>query len=37
MGLNPFREHRTTAMDIAMVVGALLLTVAVVVWALTGG
>ena len=36
MGLNPFREHQTSAMDIAMVVGAILLTVAVVVWALMG-
>jgi hypothetical protein len=36
MGLNPFREHRTSAMDIAMVIGALLLTVAVVAWALMG-
>jgi hypothetical protein len=36
MGLNPFREHRTSAMDVAMVIGALLLTVAVVAWALMG-
>lgn len=36
MGLNPFREHRTSAVDIAMVIGALLLTVAVVAWALMG-
>ena len=36
MGLNPFREHRTSAVDIALVIGALLLTVAVVAWALMG-
>ncbi len=37
MGLNPFREHRNTAFDIAMVVGALALTLGVVLWAMFGG
>ena len=36
MGLNPFREHRTSTLDVVMVVGAILLTVAVVAWALMG-
>ena len=37
MGLNPFREHRNTAFDIAMVVGAIALTIGVVLWAMFGG
>lgn len=36
MGLNPFREHRTSTSDVLMVAGAILLTVVVVVWALMG-
>jgi hypothetical protein len=37
MGLNPFREQTRTWLDIAMVVGALVLTVAAVLWALFAG
>lgn len=37
MGFNPFREQRRTAFDVAMVVGALVLTVGVVLWAMFGG
>jgi hypothetical protein len=34
MGFNPFRPQTRTALDIAMVVIALLATAAVVVWAI---
>jgi hypothetical protein len=34
MGFNPFRPQTKTALDIAMVVIALLATVAVVIWAI---
>ena len=34
MGLNPFRQQENTTFDIAMVVVALIVTVAVVVWAI---
>jgi hypothetical protein len=37
MGLNPFREQRRTAFDIAMVVGAVVVTIGVVLWAMFGG
>jgi hypothetical protein len=37
MGLNPFRPQSTTSFDIAMVIGAIALTIAVVLWALFGG
>lgn len=37
MGLNPFREQRKTAFDIAMVVGAIALTIGIVLWAMFGG
>jgi hypothetical protein len=37
VGFNPFREHKRTALDVAVVVGALLLTLAALVWAITGG
>ena len=37
MGFNPFRKQERSAMDIAMVVGALLLTAAAVGWAFFGG
>jgi hypothetical protein len=36
MGFNPFRKHRTNALDIALVVGAMLIAVAMVVWAMVG-
>ncbi len=38
MGLNPFRggDQRTSKADIAMVVGAIAATVAVIVWAFVG-
>jgi len=34
MGFNPFRPQTKTALDIAMVVIALLATAAVVIWAI---
>jgi hypothetical protein len=34
MGFNPFRPQTRTALDIAMVVVALLATVAVIIWAI---
>lgn len=37
VGFNPFREHQRSALDIALVVGALVLTLGAVVWAVTGG
>jgi hypothetical protein len=37
MGFNPFREQRKTAFDVAMVVGALALTIGLVLWAMFGG
>lgn len=37
MGLNPFRPQSKTAFDVAMVIGAIALTAAVVLWALFGG
>jgi hypothetical protein len=36
MGLNPFRQHRRTAADYVMVVGAVVVCVALVLWALLG-
>ena len=36
MGFNPFRPHERDPADIAMVVGAVLLTVGVLAWALWG-
>jgi hypothetical protein len=36
MGLNPFRQHRRTPADYVLVVGALLVTFALVLWALFG-
>jgi hypothetical protein len=36
MGLNPFRQQRKTAVDVAMVIGTILVTAALVLWALTG-
>jgi hypothetical protein len=37
VGFNPFREHEKTALDIAMVVIAVLATVAVIAWAILSG
>jgi hypothetical protein len=36
MGLNPFREQRNTVFDVVMVVVALAVTAAVVIWAIAG-
>ena len=36
MGLNPFRPQKKNPMDVAMVVGALTLTIAAVAWAFLG-
>ena len=36
MGFNPFRKHRRNLLDIAIVVGFLALTLAVVLWAFFG-
>lgn len=36
MGFNPFREQKRTAVDVALVIGALLLTAAAVLWAVAG-
>lgn len=37
MGFNPFREEKHDVFDVAMVVVALLVTLALVVWAFIGG
>jgi hypothetical protein len=36
MGLNPFRQHRHSAADYLMVLGAVVVCVALVVWAFLG-
>jgi hypothetical protein len=36
MGLNPFHQHRRTPADYLMVVGAVLVCVALVLWAFLG-
>jgi hypothetical protein len=36
MGLNPFRDHDTSAFDIALVVVFAVITAGVVAWALLG-
>ena len=36
MGFNPFRKHRTNALDIALVIGAMLVAAGLVAWALMG-
>jgi hypothetical protein len=36
MGLNPFRQHRRSTADYLMVVGAVVVCVALVVWAFLG-
>lgn len=37
MGFNPFRPQRKTAADLVMVVAALAVTLAVVLWAFLAG
>ena len=37
VGLNPFRAQSKSGLDIAMVVGALVLTLLVILWAVFGG
>jgi len=36
MGLNPFRPHRRSYGDLAVMAGALIVTAALVAWALLG-
>ena len=36
MGLNPFRQHRRTPVDYLMVVGAVVVCLALVLWAMLG-
>jgi hypothetical protein len=36
MGLNPFRQHRRSAADYAMVLGAVLVCAALLAWAFLG-
>jgi hypothetical protein len=36
VGLNPFRQHRRSPADILMVVAALVVCLALVLWALLG-
>jgi hypothetical protein len=36
VGFNPFREHRRTAFDIVLVVVAIVVTLALVAWAISG-
>ena len=37
MGFNPFRKQERRAADLVMVVGTVLVTAALVIWAFTGG
>ena len=37
MGFNPFRKQQKSVADVAMVVGALILTGVAVAWAFLGG
>jgi hypothetical protein len=37
MGFNPFRAQRKTAVDVALVIGTVLITVALVLWAVLSG
>jgi hypothetical protein len=37
VGFNPFREHEKSALDIAMVVVAILAMLAVIAWAIFSG
>lgn len=37
MGFNPFREHENSLLDILMVIGAVLVTLGVIAWALFSG
>jgi len=36
VGFNPFRRHRRSALDIALVIGTLVVAALLVIWALTG-
>jgi hypothetical protein len=36
MGFNPFREQRSTAFDIGLVIVALAATAGVIIWAIAG-
>jgi len=36
MGLNPFRQHRRTPADYLMVIGAIAVSLALVLWAFLG-
>jgi hypothetical protein len=36
MGFNPFRKHPTNTVDIVLVVGAMLIAVGLVAWAIMG-
>jgi hypothetical protein len=36
VGLNPFRQHRRSPADVAMVVAAFVVVIALVAWALFG-
>ncbi len=36
MGFNPFREQRTNAFDVALVVVAIAVTTALIIWAIVG-
>ena len=37
MGFNPFRPQRKTTVDLVMVAAALVVTIAVVLWAILAG
>ncbi len=37
MGFNPFRKHRASAVDIAIVVGFAAITLGFVLWAILSG
>lgn len=36
MGFNPFRKQRRSLVDIAMVIGAIAVTIAGLIWAISG-
>jgi hypothetical protein len=37
MGFNPFRRRRTTTLDVALVIGTILVATALVLWAALSG
>jgi hypothetical protein len=37
VGFNPFRDHQNTALDVVMVILAVLATVGVIAWAIFSG